>query len=121
MNDEIKNKLISYLNTLEKATANAVDLGKQEIPLYVQEIIKWEIVSGIAYGLVWLIVFIFGVYCVYLWVKNKIYNEEWAPLILFTLLPLFGVVPAICNFMDAAKAYYAPRVVIIEKLKRITK
>jgi len=49
MNDELRDRLMGYLENMEKAVEGGADFVIQQAPLYVQEVIRWEI----AYNFIW--------------------------------------------------------------------
>lgn len=117
--DIAKNYLIDTLDFIKSGKDLALTQGQ----LYIQELVKWEIVSGAMLAVVALSVvgvMIYWNYC--LWKKNRDMNEQDA--FLFSFLSLFILAFSLVGLVEirsAARAYVAPRVVIMEKLKDMIK
>jgi hypothetical protein len=129
MNEELKNKLIQYLNSIEGMANDAILFGKAEIPLYLQELIRWEIVSGLMVGLAAL----FAAYLpgrAIIYFANKIKNCKdpygadpgpYAGAFVLGLVVAFLASISIEGFHGSAKAYFAPRVLLVEKLSSMVR
>lgn len=125
MNEEIKNRLIKYLDSLESIGKNFVDLGSQEIPLYIQELLNWMFWESFLYLVSSLIVILSltmigiksGKFCQERWDNNDyIYPPPAIVYALFFFIVLILVPLPIINFHTMVKVSIAPRVVLIEKL-----
>lgn len=126
MNDELRERLLSYLENLEKAAESGADFVIEQAPLYVQELITWEI----AHGVLWAVFFL--LLCLpFLWliarplaILREQENEDgvggW--ILTVTCLALIAVWLSIAttHAAYAMKAKIAPRVVIVEKLTEST-
>lgn len=122
MNDELQKKLVEYLGSVERMANDAILVGKEEIPQYLRELIKWEIVS---HGMWAVLCFAIVPAClpVIYWAwKNK---DEICDVIPLAMFPGVGAIVAICigvgHVEASAKAYFAPRVLLVEKLSSMVR
>ena len=118
-NDIIK----QYFGELMEFVKSAKNFATEQIPLYLQELIKYEIFSSLLWGtfLVCMLgVFAYGAY----WFHQKGKNDrradpegcafaKWALILIIFVIswtPFY-------HYNKALKAYVAPRVVIVEKIQ----
>ena len=119
MDEELKIKLLYYLDTLEKGVQSASD----QAPVVAQEFIHWQIVSGSARAAVCVALFCFAIY---LTKKGSLaWNNSNATGYIHSheLLAIFGPILMVLSFIfgtdaafDATKACIAPRLVVLEKV-----
>lgn len=129
MNDELQKKLVEYLGSVEKMANDAVLFGKAEIPLYLQELIRWEMVMGalMACGGLFLIGAVFPFAIVTgLREGSKDYSKKSEAIIGLCVSACIaslalGIPSIIFGTRDAAKAYFAPRVLLVEKLSSMVR
>ncbi len=120
MKPEIEQKLLEYLTALESLMKDGKDLAIEQAPEVAREIVAYAIVSEV----VWMMacaslaaVLIYPCVKVFKWAIKE--NEiDALPLLLF---PLSGAAVlaavALCHATDAAKAYFAPRLYVIDYLR----
>lgn len=126
MNEQIKEKLIEYLNYLETAAKSATDVAAAELPLVIQEYITWLQAECIVFAIGTLAVvglIIYAARCMvsYASIPNNLSADDSffttvAGNIIQVAASIIGLLLLSSNFMTLAKCYFAPRVVIIEKL-----
>lgn len=128
MNDELRDRLMGYLKNMEKAVEGGADFVIQQAPLYVQEVISWEI----AYNCIWAI-FWFGIIIALPLVLGKPAKKlrgsgESDPRVFGWVITVGMGFAIFCSTVislsfagDGIKAYVAPRVVIVEKLAELNK
>jgi hypothetical protein len=128
MNDELKEKLMHYLETIEKGVNQGADFVAEQAPLYVQEFLAWEFwqhcISAIAFALAIIVILALG------WnfsammknSKNREANDmRLAPLVASLLLAGILLPILIFEVKQALKVELAPRVVIVESLRKAMK
>lgn len=124
MNDELQKKLVEYLGSVEKMANDAVLFGKAEIPLYLQELIRWEIVSHAMWAAAFASCAAVSILAT-VWGWRYIQkNECWEALgaLMFPIAAAIGLtIGTIHHAEDAAKAYFAPRVLLVEKLSSMVR
>jgi hypothetical protein len=111
MNEELVNKYIDKLDGLS-------DMAAVEIPAMLNEVVIWGVYSNLIVGCLTFAVVLLFVYGFYYLVKNMkdIYIDETAfALCLGLCILCFGV--SVFSFYYSAKAYYAPRAYVIEKVR----
>lgn len=122
MNDELKTKMLEYLQQFENQIKEAGEFAKSEVPLVVQEYLQWQILSNLATALM----FIAGAIFIQIFfgrlIERLVQEEEKTPARIFLgavvlMLFIFAMPPA----HSAAKAHVAPRVVILEKIGELVK
>lgn len=121
MNEEIQAKLAQYMQYLEDGLKTGADFTAEQAPLVVQEILAWEFIQYVVYGLAFLVpimILLAGIYKLSKYWNSSDENTAF-PAIMFSLI--FFIVSAglfmgvIHNTMGALKVTYAPRLIIIEK------
>lgn len=112
-----KNYLVDTLEFVKSATGVAITQGQ----MYVQELIKYEIISNSIYAI---ILFLISTVAITLLIRfyMKIENKSDHPELMFLIFPLFGIlfvyISSLRHADNAIKAYIAPRVVVMEKLQQ---
>jgi len=132
MNDELKAKLTAYLTKLESAAGKVEDFASAEVPEAVREWLRWELIDAVSLSLLFAVVGSAMLYAVYRLMCQEVdrserrarldSSDEAMSAICCALLLVLGVC-AICvalyNARAAAKVYFAPRVVVIEKVSEL--
>lgn len=121
INEEIKQKMVQYLQSFEAGLKQAGEFSAEQAPLVVQEFLAWEfwyhaamsVCFGIALGIV-----------------MKLVTDWWPKLDQFDRIG-FGMVTAIAilgfsvgtvtSAFGAAKVAIAPRIVVLEKISELVK
>jgi hypothetical protein len=127
MNEELKQKLLSYLERLEGGIENAVEWSSKQAPLVIQELLEWEFVGNsidAAFG-----VLLSGLMAVIIWkmpdvnVVEGVYEKRVTNYKnLFRAFAGIAAVTISCSLTlpsikAAVKAKLAPRMVVIEKIR----
>jgi hypothetical protein len=122
INEEIKTKMVEYLQTFEAGVKKAGEFSAEQAPLVVQEFLAWEIARNGLFAVV-LGAALFGVLAVAYRLQSKTDDLELKFLIwLCSSVPLvaFAIGFGICA-ENAGKAYLAPRIVVLEKISELVK
>jgi len=121
MNEELQNKLIDYLNTIEGGIEKAVDFTAEQTPQVIEELIQYTLViSCVKAGVGCLVMTaILG-----LFITSCVKREQWHPQDPVFLPVCVGVIGAglllltFCATLSpiqvALKCWLAPRVFILE-------
>lgn len=149
MGDQLQDRFLKYLDHVEKAAGKVGEFAETEIPLTIQEWLRWNFYESLLYSITFFIValllIILGQWCIrvsnrwYLeYVAININNKKVSPeeltarqagdclpitmLGLFLLVStVFPLVHCFWNAKDCIKAATAPRVVVVEKIAELTK
>ena len=121
-------RLGKWLGSMELASDKVVDFGTADVPVYIQELLRWEVVGGCATGGVFLaaaILFAIIVIAAYR-ASSKAASGQDKDGYAFLCFASASVAMCLCaaslyNFSQALKAYTAPRVVLVEKLQEYLK
>lgn len=97
------------------------DVAVTQGGLYIEELIKYEIIQGILVGAVFLVI---SILCAVALIKArntrdgdiKFFTYMFGSIFLLTSIIMVG-----CNVDQVLKAYYAPRVFVVEKLSQLVK
>jgi hypothetical protein len=134
MNEEIKVRLVKYLDYLEVIGKKGAEFAEDKIPETVQQFITWEIWSNCLQASFCLFFFTAAVVAIYFIVK-KAWLSEWVSdtgfakgiISVVILVISFAAVFPICitnglsSSKAALKAYVAPNVFLIEKAAELVK
>lgn len=122
MKPEIEQKLVEYLTALESLMKDGKDLAIEQAPEVAKEIVSYGFASSAFFAVLFT-----GLFCVVAVVSIKvslmIYKKEEDPFVFFLAVIALGLgslffgVPANINAQDAAKAYFAPRLYVIDYLR----
>jgi len=118
MNKELQERLMSYLETLEGAVDQA--------PMYVQEIVRWQIAEGIIWCVlslgITLVLLVFN----FTKLRSMRRDEEeetastgWTLGVIVVVLMFCSIAVVGASASYSLKAYVAPRVVIVEQLQKV--
>jgi hypothetical protein len=119
INEEVKQKMIEYLQSFEAGIKKAGEFSAEQAPLVVQEFLRWEIVCNGAFAVaagMLLIVFLAAAIRYHF----KVDGEEKVFVWLVASVPLvaFGIGFGTCA-ERAGKAWLAPRIVVLEKISTL--
>jgi hypothetical protein len=130
MNEQMKAKVMEWIAGLEKAGTAAVELGKQEIPAFLKEVVAYKITEGLIIigflaSLSAFLIFITR-HLIAVHKKNSAdqlyYDGDLGVMAVFSgagaIVTLYA---ASLYFLDVLKAYIAPRLFIIEWLRELVK
>lgn len=123
--DLLKAELTEWLGMLKEGALLAGDFAKEQTPLLLQEILKynfWLNIATIAGGLIWLIATFF--FCK--WATKKMqdaYTEEGyvVGIIISALGSIFSIVAIVCSTVEALQIYLAPRLYLLEYFGNLLK
>lgn len=118
----IQTKLLDYMTSIEHGVEKLVDFSSEQVPLLVQEIITYNIIYGIIYAT--LQIALATAMCIFARILylniRKITNSdgvEWLPAILIPALSIGPLTHSVDNILYACKAYFAPRLFMLEYIK----
>jgi hypothetical protein len=122
IDEQLKQKLLSYLDGIESRVNEAGSLLQAEVPVYCQEYISWYFWSSL-FGFAACLFFIAVIVSIAVWfLRRAIIRNEPDEALLPTLALIFATVmvwPAVINASALIKATTAPRVVIVDHLKEV--
>lgn len=130
MNDEIKAKLLQYVNGLESVVESGGDFLSEQLPLFVKELLAWEFYSSI---------FLVVAFSILAAISCRLFCQCWRWLDKHEsikgyndFMPLFGiglvlsfiascvfVILSLTNGYHSVKVAVAPRVVLMEKVVEV--
>lgn len=134
MDEQLKTKLMTYLDGLEKAAQKVGDVAATEVPATVQEWLQWRMWESFLSCGVWLVAAVLSaalLYSLVKWAKSIIKKDPELPdpiivfpvvaSVLASVLFLHSIYWSASSFRDGIKCVVAPRVVILEKIVELTK
>lgn len=137
MNEEIKTRLMNYLDIIENTVEKTGDFAAEQIPLYVQELLNWMFYESLFNIMTYL--FLCILLCIpAIVLRNYIKKITWEQFNIDTgndgfaefisgvtiIIALFGLIPlydAINSAKLAVKTCVAPRVVLLEEIRKLSK
>lgn len=137
MNEEIKTRLTNYLDLLESTVSKTGDFAAEQIPIYVQELLNWMFYESLFNIMIYL--FLCILLCIpALALRNYVKKITWEKFYKDTgndgfaffisgitiIVLLLAIVPLYSAFNNAKMAFktcVASRVVLIEKIKELSK
>lgn len=120
MSPELEKEIISLAESARRAGSDAASFIAQQAPDVLDQLIKWQIASGLAQaaaGVGGLIVF--GLIFIHSkkWVTKTKDVDCWMPAILLGILIVpFSCAAIWCGSLKALKANIAPKVIVMEAL-----
>lgn len=112
-------KLNILLDSLIEVTTKTTDMASEQVPLVLQEIVKWGMVKGlffIALGLIFFAFLIYGCLCVWNKKEDSSFIEDMAaictPVYFFLWIGFFSNGAYKC-----LKVYFAPKLYLLNYLK----
>lgn len=129
MDEDLQSKLLSYLNKIEAVAGRAEDFASTEIPETIKEWLRWQMIDGCVTAAAMLVLGLLVPLLLYR--LNRFMSshltdrdDRTAVTLLLSATSLISITPFYWSFQsakDAAKVYYAPRVVIVEKVAELVK
>lgn len=123
INEEIKQKMVEYLQTFEAGVKKAGEFSAEQAPLVVQEFLAWEfwshavgaVVCGVAIIVIALVIR-------KIWNITESFDELRFGGSLFGGMACVGLMVGLCcNSYYAGKVAVAPRIVVLEKIATLVK
>lgn len=118
INDEVKTRLIKYLDSVEELVNKGIDLASDQLPVIAHELIAWNRAST-TIGLL----FSIGIVVTGFLAMRKCFKlaQTTEPYVVGclagALFSLAGFITTLCNAMPCIKAWFAPRLVLLETLR----
>ena len=128
MNDEIKQRLLTYLDSVEGSIEKAVDFTSDQVPLYVQELCHYGAVSN-AIPAAMILALWLGLFIAAVAVNVAARKEKADDRLGVFGLSMFALIvgsafcgAGFCDFgSEAYKAAYCPRVYVVEQIHELVK
>jgi len=141
MGEDLQQRFVKYLDHVEKAAGKVGEFAETEIPLTIQEWLRWNFYESLLYVILFSILGLVGAYIgrkvyINLFTLIKLINEQRrespndedvvigfniAGAILSLGLIAISIPNCFWNIRDCIKISTAPRVVVIEKIAELTK
>ena len=123
MNEELKNQLTQFLTKALDVANKGIDTAGEQIPMILQEIVQWQLLSAIGFVALSTTISIFGFalsYLLYRKYKEINYDDDlFISIIIFLVSLSVFIASLICNVPTIIKVLTAPRLVILEHLERL--
>jgi len=123
INEEVKQKMIEYLQSFEAGIKKAGEFSAEQAPLVVQEFLAWEFWSSfVAFLICSLLTAITLGVSAWWWKNDKSDLETKCLVVLIPVLAcVFMQIPVWTNAYNAGKVAVAPRIVVLEKISELVK
>lgn len=122
---QIKDKLIDYMVGVEDGVKQLVDFSSEQIPLLVQEIVTFSVIQAGIYSVISLALAGFSTAVVTYSVKSlrkELDNDGmWGMLVLSSIAMVVSFFTGISCLIFALKAYFAPRLFMLEYIREFIK
>ncbi len=123
MDEELKLKMLEYLQEIEKSAGQVTDFAIEQTPLVIQEFLAWQIACGTLAIIVSVIGIVVGIVACRLVLRKVETPDEKAfgcfLVAAVTIVP-FGILGG-TSIAGVTKAVVAPRVVVLEKISDLVK
>lgn len=124
INEEVKDRIIQYLTSLESVIKSSGDFVVEQTPIVIQEYITYNRAYSTSAFIVGVILIISGIISANNGIKIGIKEENprCIPFILLGVISIFiGAVWSSSNFDNMLKSWTAPRVLVIEEINSLIK
>ena len=122
MKAELEQKSIDLLNWLEQTIKTTTEFGAEQIPLFIQELLRYNYWISLTIFIVSVTGLILCLYALYKFIRWGLVDDTDAlPFSMFFSFPIGGCVVAICCNMDWLMIQLAPRVYLLEYVKDMIK
>jgi hypothetical protein len=125
MNEDLKTKLLEYLDKLDSGVKTATDFSVEQAPLVIKEYLDWIFWFNTTWGLVWLTICMVIILAAATVVKLALKDEEYGAAALITLMTaVVLIIPiywTIAYTLEAIQVVIAPRIVLLEKISELIK
>lgn len=129
MDKEIKQRIESYLDTLEKGANTATEFAIEQAPLVVQEFLAWEFWSNVTIAAFSLAAFIVAALALKfirkVSLKKPFDDCDFFIVFVGSAISLAAIIISTLAFASstrhAVKAKVAPRIIILEKVRELTR
>ena len=121
MNDETKAMLGAYLKKMLEAIEHGATFAGEQIPLVIQEKLHFELVMNILWGAFFFLIYVGLMIPIVRWWKKDVpaYSDEIEARIGITAVSQLLLIPTFINVTKALKITLAPRLYILEWLRRM--
>jgi len=134
VDEQLKSKLIGYLDSLESRLKTGADFVSDETPKLVEEWLRWMAIESGIYAACFLISSLTA-FALCRWGSSRLWKEHekhggdyseycrlWSSFVLaisWVVLPLVNI-GTVYHGLHVAKVLTAPRVVVVEKIAELT-
>ena len=122
MKAELEQKSVDLLNWLEQTIKTTVDFGAEQIPLFIQELLRynyWMSLTTFIISVAGLLLSFYAAYRFIIWGMHN--NEDALPFSLVFLLPIIVCSAWVCHSTEWIMIQLAPRVYLLEYVKEMIK
>jgi hypothetical protein len=122
MKEELEQKSINLLNWLEQTIKTTTDFGAEQIPLFIQELLRynyWMSLSQFIVGIVGALLSLFAAYKFVKWSLKK--DIDALPFSMFFLFSIGGFISFSYHNLDWIMIQLAPRLYLMEYVKEMIK
>lgn len=129
MDEQLKERLIRYLDSVEGNLDKAIDFTAEQTPLYVKELCEYGAISH-AIPLAVCVVILLGLgilafIAIVLVIGKKEFDEKWLVALGIIVVTAFFSMPAVqiatSNAQEMYKCLYCPRVYIVEQISQMVR
>lgn len=120
--EEVKQKMIEYLQTFEQGVKRAGEFSAEQAPMVVQEFLAWEFWgNAIPAVLVLLIMLTAVISTAVIWKKSDDIDWRMGSGVVTVLAVVFLTIPFSITASQACKVAIAPRIVVLEKISELVR
>jgi hypothetical protein len=119
MKVELETKSLELLQWLEQAIKSTADFTAEQIPLFIQELLRYNFVMSLSWFICGLLLFIITLYFTYRVIKWLSIGDNWemSPALFFVVAFMIFPIGLMVNNTDWIKIKLAPRVYLMEYIK----
>lgn len=122
INEEIKQKMVEYLQTFEAGVKKAGEFSAEQAPLVVQEFLAWEFWGNAIPAVVVLVLMLTAmIVTAVIWKKSDDIDWRMGSGLVTGLGVLFLTIPFCITASNACKVAVAPRIVVLEKISELVR
>ncbi len=117
MKEVLQNELLQIISSSKEGIIKGIEFAQEQAPQLVSEILQYRLISTLVISIFCFIVFL----GLLIWGITNIRSEDvddnvYMPCFIFSTIPLFFVA---FNLLFFLKAYFAPRMYLLEYLQSI--
>lgn len=124
IDEQLKQKLLSYLDGIESKANDVGGFLQSEIPIYCQEYLSWHFWSSfigfMSFVILWPAIAIPCAWFLRKYIKENEPDKAF-PFAVVLFFSLVFTIPVTINLIELIKVVTAPRVVVVEHLRGLTK
>ena len=122
MKEDLQQKSIDLLKWLEQTIKTTTDFGAEQIPLLIQELLKYNYYMSLIFFILSCIALVVSLYVTYKFIKKVIESDPDLFIFFpFLIIPIMGACAGIFNNFDWLMIQLAPRVYLLEYVEEMIK